>query len=125
MTRSTDGTIEEFIAIDKHGVPTTYLCFNILKTMLREHNIYFSMQDLCALHAARKKDVELICRSLHDVDFISRNPINSNEIKYNIHCDQENLQCAFERYLVEVREDSIPVHRHLPYGPHSRETDSF
>ncbi len=107
--------IEE--TLDKHGRPTTYLCFNILKTMLREHNKYLSTKELCALLAAKRPDVELICKGLCDADYISRNPVNPDEFKYNIHCSQDTLQCNFERYLVDVETRPIPIHRHLPYSP--------
>jgi len=107
--------------LDKQGIPATCLCFNILKTMFREHNQYFSINDLRALHAAKKKDIELICQGLRKVDFISSNPMNPNEFKYNTHCSQEILQCNFERYIVEVETESIPIYQYLPYSPSSAE----
>lgn len=104
-------------ALDRHGLPTTYLCFNILKLMFREHNRYFSIADLQALLAAKKTDVRLICNSLVAEDYIIRDPENTGQYRYNIHCRQEALQCGFECYLAEVETDSIPIHQYLPYSP--------
>lgn len=104
-------------ALDQHGLPTTYLCFNILKLMFRENNRYFSINNLCALLAAKKVDVSLICDSLTNQDYIVKDLETSDQYKYNLHCRQEEKQCSFERYLAEVETNSIPIHEYLPYAP--------
>jgi hypothetical protein len=107
------------MGVDPEGIPTTYLCFNLLKTMFKEHNSFFSIDTLRALHAAKEKDVELICHSLCEQDLISQNPNLPDEFQYNIHSSRDDLQCNFEKYLAEVEIELIPVHEFLPYNPSS------
>lgn len=104
-------------ALDRDGLPSTYLCFNLLKLMFREHNRYFSIDDLQALLAAKKEDVNLICNSLIAEDFIIRHSEIACKYKYNLNCQQETRQCHFECYLAEVEANSIPLHEYLPYSP--------
>ena len=110
----------ELDAIDNNGLPTTYLCFNILKAFFKEPRKYFNTNHLRSLYAAKKKDVELICKQLHDKDFITQNPSNLKEYRYNLNSKNMEKQCNFERFLVEVEVDAVPVHERLPYSPSFR-----
>jgi hypothetical protein len=85
--------------------------------MFREHNRYFSINDLQALLAAKKVDVSLICNGLTAEDYIIRHSEVIDQYKYNIHCRQETRQCHFECYLAETEADSVPIHQYLPYSP--------
>jgi hypothetical protein len=59
--------------LDKHGTPTTYLSFLILKRMFSQASRWFTSKQLTTLLGARFANVDMICRQLKSLDLISEN----------------------------------------------------
>jgi hypothetical protein len=106
--------------IDKHGRPTTYLAFRILKLMFSQPRKLFTPKELAKLLAAKHSDTELICRQLKRIDFFSEDPSQPGKYKYNLKCKNADAQAALESYLAEVYRKAIPVYLILDYSPSYR-----
>ena len=106
--------------IDSQGIPTTYLSFLILDLMFSDRNRWFSSDQLAKLLAARFSDVESICRQLKYANFLVETPKLPDQYKYNLNSTNSDVQAAFEKFLVEVELESLPIHIMLDYSPSFR-----
>lgn len=112
--------VADLTPIDKHGRPTTYLAFRILKLMFSQPNRFFTPRELAKLLVAKHSDTELICRQLERIDFLIEDPSQPGKYKYNLKCTNVDAQAALESYLAEVYLKAIPVHLILDYSPSYR-----
>lgn len=112
----------DVFAIDGRGRPTTYLSFMILKMMFSEPNRWFTSKELRRLLVANRRDTDLICRQLVYVDLISENATLPGQYQYNINSTNIDVQAGFEKFLVDVELESLPVNSMLDFSPssHSR-----
>jgi len=107
----------DIFAIDEHGRPTTYLSFLILELMFCEPRRSFTTTELAKLLAARFSDVDSICRQLKEVDFLVECAKVPSQYQYNLNSANSDIQAAFEKFLVEVELEGLPVHLMLDYSP--------
>jgi hypothetical protein len=106
--------------IDEYGKPTTYLSFLVLELMFCEPHRWFTTTELARLLAARFSDVDSICRQLKQAHFLVECAKVPNQYQYNLNSTNSDLQAAFEKFLVEVELESLPVHLILDYSPSFR-----
>lgn len=118
-----DKQLDDLPPIDEHGKPTTYLSFLILELMFREPHRWFTTTELAKLLAARFSDVESICRQLKQTDFLFESPKVHSQYQYNLNSTNISVQVAFEKFLVEVELQALPVHLMLAYSPSFRSPD--
>ena len=109
--------LDDLPPIDEHGRPTTYLSFLILELMFCEPHRWFTMIELAKLLAARFSDVNSICQQLKQADFLVESTKVPSEYQYNLNSANSNVQAAFEKFLVEVELEALPVHLMLAYSP--------
>lgn len=109
--------LDDLPPIDEHGKPTTYLSFLILELMFCEPHRWFTTTELAKLLAARFSDVESICCQLKEVDFLAESTKVSGQYQYNLNSANSSVQAAFEKFLVEVELEALPVHLMLAYSP--------
>ena len=110
----------DIFAIDERGRPTTYLSFMILKSMFSEPKRWFTPKELTKLLAAKYSDTETICHQLEMADLITENPSQPGQYRYNLKTRNVELQVGFEKFLVDVELESLPVHLMLTYSPSFR-----
>lgn len=103
--------------IDKNGKPTTYLSYMVLNKLFSEPKRPFTLKDLTKLLAAKYSDIDLICNQLTQMDIILEESSDSVCYRYNLNSANADLQAKFEKFLVEVELESLPVHLILPYSP--------
>lgn len=106
--------------IDKNGIPTTYLSFLILDLMFSERNRWFTAKDLAKLLAAKQSDTDSICRQLKLLDFLSEDSSQPTRYQYKLNSTNVDIQSGFEKFLVDVRLENLPVHLMLDYSPSLR-----
>lgn len=106
--------------IDKYGRPTTYLAFRILKFMFSQRDKSFASNKLSKLMAANLSDTELICKQLKYLDLFIEDHSQPSKYRYNLNSTNTETQASFERYLVEVEFEALPVHLMLDYSPSYR-----
>ena len=112
--------LDDLPPIDEHGKPTTYLSFLILEQMFCEPHRWFTTRELARLLAAKFSDVDSICRRLELADFLVESPNVPSQYQYNLNSANSDIQAAFEKFLVEVELESLPVHLMLDYSPSFR-----
>ena len=115
-----DKQLDDLPPIDEHGKPTTYLSFMILELMFCEPHRWFTTTELAKLLAARSSDVDLICRQLKQADFLVESTNVPSQYQYNLNSVNINVQAGYEKFLVEVELESLPVHLMLDYSPSFR-----
>jgi len=103
--------------IDERGRPTTYLSFKILKMTFSEPRRWFSPKELSKLLGAKDSDTDAICRQLELADLVTVNGSKPEQYRYNLNSRNVDVQAGFEKFLVEVELDSLPVHLMLDYSP--------
>jgi hypothetical protein len=106
--------------IDECGKPTTYLSFMILKTTFSEPRCWFSLQGLARLLVAKYTDVDSICKGLEQTGLLEENTSQLCQYRYNLNSDNAEPQNGFERFLVDVELDNLPLHIMLDYSPSFR-----
>ena len=106
--------------VDEYGKPTTYLSFLILELMFCDPHKWFTTTQLAKLLAAKFSDVDSICRQLQQADFLVESTKVPGQYQYNLNSINSDVQAAFERFLVEVELESLPVHLILDYSPSFR-----
>ena len=116
---------QELQPIDDCGRPTTYLSYMILKTTLYESNRWFTSGELAKLLAARQAEVDEICRGLMQADLLAEKYTHPREYKYNTHSRNTDVQIGFEKYVVDVEVEALPVHLTLDYSPSHRSSRSW
>lgn len=109
--------IDETPPVDNRGRPTTYLCYRILKTMFKERNRWLTPKKLSVLLAAKYSNTDIICQQLKEVDFLSENPSQPGQYRYNLASRNVDMQTVFEKFLVDVELRRLPVHLMLDYSP--------
>lgn len=107
-------------AVNEEGEPTTYLSFMILKTMFSEPYRWFTPKELGKLLVAKYTDVDSICCQLKQVDLLSKNASQHGHYRYNLNTTNVDLQTGFEKFLVDVELENLPVHLTLDYSPSFR-----
>lgn len=107
-------------AVDEHGIPTTYLSFLILELMFCELHRWFTTAELAKLLAAKFSDVDSICRQLKEADFLVESAKVPGQYQYNVKTKNISVQAGFEKFLVEVELEGLPVHLMLDYSPSFR-----
>ena len=112
-----ENKLDELPPIDKHGRPTTYLSYMILKLMFSEPRRWFTPEDLAKLLAAKDSDVQLICQQLKRRDLLIEDPAQTGKYQYNLNTDNLNEQISIEKFLLEAELDNLPVHLMLSYSP--------
>lgn len=113
-------SVKDLPPIDRHGKPTTYLSYMILKIMFAEHRRWFTPEDLSELLAARYNDTDSICRQLKQADLLSEESSRTGYYQYNLNTQNVDLQTKLENYLAEVELYNLPVHLILDYSPSFR-----
>ena len=108
---------ERQVPLDEQGLPTTYVCFELLRYIFDQGQQYTSRRLLKSQFATRKKDIELLCDQLLAEDYLERHPANEELLRYNVNCGDYERQCNFENYLVDVERLSIPVRKLLRFSP--------
>ncbi len=119
-TLHVDKQLDDLPPIDEHGKPTTYLSFLILELMFCEPHRWFTTTELTKLLAARFSDVDSICRQLKHTDFLVESPNVPSQYKYNLTSANSGVQAEFEKFLIEVELESLPVHLIFDYSPSFR-----
>lgn len=119
-TLNIDKQLDDLPPIDEHGKPTTYLSFLVLELMFCEPHRWFTTTELAKLLAARLSDVDSICRQLKYANFLVETPKVPDQYKYNLNSTNSDVQAAFEKFLVEVELESLPIHIMLDYSPSFR-----
>jgi hypothetical protein len=107
-------------AVDDTGKPTTYLSFLILELMFCDPHRWFTTIELTKLLAAKFSDVDSICDQLKQADFLVEYEKVPGQYQYNLNSANSDVQAAFEKFLVEVELESLPVHLMLDYSPSFR-----
>lgn len=118
-TLHVDKQLYDLPPIDEHGKPTTYLSFLILELMFCEPHRWFTTTELAKLLAARFSDVDSICRQLKHADFLVESPKVPSQYQYNL-TSANSVQAEFEKFLIEVELESLPIHLTLAYSPSFR-----
>ena len=103
--------------ISQSGKPTTYLTYRMLEFMFSHRDETFTPHRLARLMAAKQYDTNLLCRQLKDMDFIIEDHPGTGKYRYNLNSTNIELQASFERFLVEVETEDLPVHLMLNYPP--------
>ena len=106
--------------VDNYGKPTTYLTFLILKHMFSQTNRWFTSEKLANLFAARNYDTDLICSQLKLFDFLTEEPSTPKRYKYNLNCENSDLQAKCEKFILDVKLEALPIHLMLDYAPSFR-----
>lgn len=118
MFRKIQLNIQDKFALNDEGLPTTYVCFEILRRLYYSRNEYTTIGCLRSQFATRKDDVNLICEQLVEADYLELDANNDNAIRYKFrNCRNDERQCRFEKYLLDVETDMICVKDILPYSP--------
>ncbi len=110
---------EAFPPLDRLGRPTTYLTFQIMET-LHGTNHGFTVEELARLLSANPADTHALCRQLEEIDFLYRDKTEPHSYRYNYRSKNEDAQIRFERFLVDVEVEGLPVHLTLDYSPSHR-----
>lgn len=105
-------------AVDSSGIPTTYLSYLILRKLFREPHCWFTRSELSDFLVFPRVDVDTVCNGLVAVGLILEEDTKTRGVCYNLlSCANIDLQAGFERFLVDVAYDSIPVESILDYSP--------
>jgi hypothetical protein len=106
--------------LDSEGRPTTYLCFMILRLLFSQARRWFTTEELCTYLAARRSDVDLLCSQLKKIDLILESPSRPERYSYNLGSTNVDIQAQFEKFMVDVEAEALPVNFLLPYSPSFR-----
>ena len=116
MCNKTKYTNKNCFAIDGNGLPSTQVCFGLLKIFYEKKNKYVSLKFLRSQFATRKSDIDDICTQLVEADYIEENPHNPSEYRYKLDSENCQLQSNYEKYLLEC-EGSPGQVKSLSYSP--------
>ena len=103
--------------LDTNGRPTSYLAYMVLKAAFVEPSRWFTAADFAKLLAASETDTKALCKDFRTVELFFEDDSSPGRYRYNLECPHSELQVAFEKFLVDVEYDSIPVHLTLDYSP--------
>jgi hypothetical protein len=107
-------------AVDGQGIPTTYLSFEILKTAFSEPHRWFTTKELTTLFATTYYETNTICRQLELADLLTENPMQHGQYRYNLNSQNVDVQVGFEKFLIDVELENLPVHLMMDYSPFPR-----
>jgi len=106
--------------IDGQGKPTTYLSYRILKLLFSTPQRSYTSRQLAEMFAADPKEVDVICRQLHLADLVVENPGENKSYRYKLDSKNVDVQAGFEKFIVDVEHDNLPVHLMLVYSLSTR-----
>jgi hypothetical protein len=115
----------DVFAIDGQGRPTTYLSYMILKTAFYERKQWFTPKDLAKLLVAKYADTDMVCRQLELADLLTENSQQRGQYRYNMESTNVDVQAGFEKFLIDVELEVLPVHLMLDYSPSIRSCGYF
>lgn len=120
MTSDNKPKIQELPPINNSGLPTTYMSYRLLKEMFGNHNRSYTIQELSDLTSFRISEVELMCKQLKALDFLTEESSDPTKFKYNVRCKNIELQIGFENFLADVFLKNLQVQIMLDYSPSYR-----
>jgi len=120
MTENNKPEVQELPPINNSGHPTTYMSYHLLKEMFGSHNRSYTTKELSDLTCFKLSEIELMCKQLKELDFLTEESSDQKRFKYNLKCKNIELQAAFERFLVDVEVDNLQVQIMLDYSPSYR-----
>lgn len=103
--------------VNDQGKPTTYLCYRLLKLLFSNPRRSYTPIELANLLASDIKEVDVMCRQLHLADLLTVTPGENKSYSYNLQSTNTDVQSGFEKYLVDVEREDLPVHLELDYSP--------